>query len=125
MLKIVCTEKHTDVVAAGDIATIVADFGESIGSLYMQITTKNPIAAKEFRRAIVYSVANPNSPIWSINAQTLHYTTNRNSQQEFSVDDLSAAIKAGASIEFIKAIFNDKDIDVVLALYAKHQMKNL
>ena len=40
MLKIVCTEKHTDVVAAGDIATIVADFGESIGSLYMQITKK-------------------------------------------------------------------------------------
>ena len=104
MLKINSVGNQTSVMAAGDIKSVVADFAAAIGSMYSQIATQDQNAAKVFRRMIVQSVADPDSPTWSLSIQAPKCAMVRDQKQGFSAADISTAVKAGAPIDAIKAM---------------------
>lgn len=104
MLKINSVGNQTAVTAAGSIKTVAAEFAAAIGSLYAQIAAEDQNAAKAFRRMIVQAVADPESPAWALSIQAPKCAMVRDYKQGFSADDISTAVKAGASIDAIKAM---------------------
>ena len=104
MLKINSVGNQTSVMAAGDIKSVVADFAAAIGSMYSQIATQDQNAAKVFRRMIVQSVADPESPTWALDTTAPRCAMVRDQKQGFSAADISTAVKAGISIDALKAM---------------------
>ena len=107
MLKINSVGNQTSVMAAGDIKSVVADFAAAIGSMYSQIAAQDQNAAKAFRRMIVQAVADPESPAWAFDITTPRCAMVRDQKQGFSAADISSAVKAGISIDALKAMLRN------------------
>ena len=104
MLKINSVGNQTAVTAAGSIKTVAAEFAAAIGSLYAQIAAEDQNAAKAFRRMIVQAVADPESPTWALDTTAPRCAMVRDQKQGFSAADISTAVKAGISIDALKAM---------------------
>lgn len=107
MLKINSTENQTSITAAGGMSQVLAELGNAIGSLYAQIAAQNMDVAKEFRRMLTHMLVDPDSGVWTIEAQSSRCAMIRNSKQGFSAEDIGAAIKNGASIDVIKELLRE------------------
>ena len=56
-----------EIVAQGRIIEIMADIGQVIGGVHMQLKRSDPAIARIYRRELVRLLTDPETPLWNDN----------------------------------------------------------
>lgn len=112
MVKIISMKKgdyaEANVELAGNMATIVSELANAIGSAYLQIGAQDKRAAQAFRRLFTKLVMSEDSPMWlegscegvMVNASIVR-------AGKLTSEDVANAIRGGASKDVIKALLEE------------------
>lgn len=70
MLKVDSTERGggrrgVTIVAQGNIIEIVAEVGQVIGGVHMQLKRSDPVLARIYRHELIRLLTDPDTPLWN------------------------------------------------------------
>ncbi len=71
MLKIDMNEKETEISTCGTVPELTKEFGVAIRCIHASMEQRDPVSAAAFRSVFTAMVADPTSPMWTMDPTQL------------------------------------------------------
>lgn len=109
MIEARVSRSKIELQCSGQINRICAEAGTIIQSIYRQLHTNDPHAAKAFRQAMVLMTTDPDSPMWTgaVPEDPNGVSICKTSKDPITADMLNRMISTGASAELIGEFLRD------------------